>query len=83
MPSINTSPADHLPSIEDGRGVAGLREADPFAGLFPCRPDGRFGAFRGGTRGRGRDATSRRVYDWGRTHRPRKTLKPAFAGRGG
>ena len=30
-----------------------------------CRPDGRFGAFRGGTRGRGRDATSRRVYDWG------------------
>ena len=65
MPSINTSPADHLPSIEDGRGVAGLREADPFAGLFPCRPDGRFGAFRGGTRGRGRDATSRRVYDWG------------------
>ena len=47
MPFVNASPADHLPSIEGGRVAAELREADSFAGLFPCRPDGRFGAFRG------------------------------------
>ena len=29
------------------RVAAELREADSFAGLFQCRPDGRFGAFRG------------------------------------
>ena len=47
LPFVNASPADHLPSIEGGRVAAELREADSFAGLFPCRPDGRFGAFRG------------------------------------
>ena len=47
VPFVNASPADHLPSIEGGRVAAELREADSFAGLFPCRPDGRFGAFRG------------------------------------
>ena len=47
MPLINASPANHLPSIEGGRAVVGLHEADSFADLLPCRPDGRFGAFRG------------------------------------
>ena len=33
--------------LTGGRVVAGLREADSFAGHLPCRPDGRFSAFRG------------------------------------
>ena len=40
VPFINIPPADHLPSIEGGRVVAELREADSFTGLFPCRPKG-------------------------------------------
>ena len=40
LPFVNASPADHLPSIEGGRVAAELREADPFVGLFSCRPKG-------------------------------------------
>ena len=41
------SSAVHRGRESCGRVAAELREADSFAGLFPCRPDGRFGAFRG------------------------------------
>ena len=42
VPFISTTPAGPESSIEGGRVVAGLCEADTFVGHFPCRPDGRF-----------------------------------------
>ena len=42
VPFISTTPAGPESSIEGGRVVVGLCEADTFVGHFPCRPDGRF-----------------------------------------
>ena len=47
VPFINASPAVPSLSIESGRVVGGLCEADFSAGLLPWRPDGRFRVFGG------------------------------------